>query len=119
MKVLDKWSEDPNPHVRRLTSEGTRPRLPWAMRIPSFIEDPSPVLPILERLKNDPDLYVRRSVANHMGDIGKDHLDLLLETCERWLAGASKELKWVIRHALRHPSKKGNEAALRIRAAAK
>lgn len=119
MDLLYKWINDPNPHVRRLCSEGTRPRLPWAMKIPSFIKDPSPCLPILETLKNDSDLYVRRSVANHLGDIGKDNLDILLDTCERWLDGASKELKWVIRHALRHPAKKENEEALRIRKAAK
>jgi len=119
MDILYKWVNDENPHVRRLTSEGTRPRLPWAIKIPSFVEDPSPSLPILEELKNDPDLYVRRSVANHLGDIGKDNLDILLETCERWLNGASTELKWVIRHALRHPAKKENKKALQIRKAAK
>ena len=119
MKVLYAWMNDPNPHVRRLCSEGTRPRLPWAMKIPSFVKDPSPSMPILEELKNDPDLYVRRSVANHLGDIGKDNLDLLLSTCESWLNGASKELKWVIRHALRTPAKKEHKEALRIRKAAK
>ena len=119
LKILYNWMQDVNPHVRRLCSEGTRPRLPWSSTIPSLVKDPSPALIILETLKNDEDLYVRRSVANHLGDIGKDHLDLLLDTCERWLEGASKELKWVIRHALRHPSKKGNERALAIRQAAK
>lgn len=119
MERLYQWMSDENPHVRRLCSEGTRPRLPWAMRIPSFIKDPSPVLPILETLKNDPELYVRRSVANHLGDIAKDHQQLVLGICERWLPEASKELKWVIRHALRHPAKKGVEEALRIRLAAK
>lgn len=119
MEVLYKWIKDDNPHVRRLCSEGTRPRLPWSAKIDSFVKDPSPSLPILEALKNDPDLYVRRSVANHVGDIGKDNLDLALELCEKWLKDASKELKWVIRHALRHPSKKGNTKALEIRTAAK
>ena len=119
MKVLYAWMHDDDPHVRRLCSEGTRPRLPWSTKIPSFVKDPSPSLPILEALKNDPNLYVRRSVANHLGDIGKDHLEILLTTCEKWLDGASKELKWVIRHALRHPDKKGNERASQIRLAAK
>lgn len=119
MKVLYEWMNDSNPHVRRLCSEGTRPRLPWAMKIPSFVNDPTPALPILEQLKNDPDLYVRRSVANHLGDIGKDNLDLVLNICENWLKGASTELKWVIRHALRHPAKKENSIALQIRKAAK
>lgn len=119
MEYMYEWMNDKNPHVRRLSSEGTRPRLPWAMKIPSFTIDPSPSIPILESLKNDPELYVRRSVANHLGDIGKDNIDILLETCEKWLDGASKELKWVIRHALRHPAKKENQKALKIRVAAK
>ena len=94
MKVLYQWMYDSNPHVRRLCSEGTRPRLPWALKISSFVKDPSPSMPILEQLKNDQDLYVRRSVANHLGDIGKDNLELLLNTCENWLTNASHELKW-------------------------
>jgi 3-methyladenine DNA glycosylase AlkC len=116
---LHKWISDPNPHVRRLCSEGSRPRLPWAKRIPSFIVNPTPVLPILETLKDDQSLYVRRSVANHLGDIAKDHPDLVFEICERWLEGSSNQIKWVIRHALRHPAKKGDKVALKIRAAAK
>ncbi len=112
---LLEWTRDPDPHVRRLCSEGARPRLPWAMRIPAFIKDPRPVLPILETLKDDPDLYVRRSVANHLGDIAKDHPELAFEICERWVEGASAERKWLIRHAVRHPAKKGVKAALRLR----
>lgn len=119
LKLLKKWAQDPNPHVRRLCSEGSRPRLPWAIRIPAFVKDPSPALPILEKLKDDPALYVRRSVANHIGDIAKDHLGLALEICESWLPGASSERKWVIRHALRYPAKKGSKAALKLRLAAK
>lgn len=112
---LLEWTHDSSPHVRRLCSEGSRPRLPWAVRIPSFIADPRPVLPILEALKDDPELYVRRSVANHLGDIAKDHPKLAFEICERWLVGASPERRWLIRHALRHPAKKGVPAALRLR----
>ncbi|HMP83608.1 MAG TPA: DNA alkylation repair protein [Verrucomicrobiota bacterium] len=112
---LREWTLDPDPHVRRLCSEGTRPRLPWAMRIPSFIKDPRPTLPILEALKDDPELYVRRSVANHVGDIAKNHPALAFDLCERWLNGASAERKWLIRHALRHPAKKGVKAALQLR----
>jgi len=117
--VLYSWMNDPDPHVRRLCSEGTRPRLPWAQKIGLLVADPSPSLPILEKLKNDEDLYVRRSVANHVGDIAKDHLELAMELCESWLPNASKELKWVIRHALRHPAKKNVEKALEIRTRAK
>ena len=116
---LLEWTHDPDPHVRRLCSEGARPRLPWAMRIPAFIEDPRPVLPILEALKDDPELYVRRSVANHLGDIAKDHPALAFEVCERWLVDASPERRWVIRHSLRHPDKKGVKAATQLRRRAK
>jgi 3-methyladenine DNA glycosylase AlkC len=116
---LHEWTRDSDPHVRRLCSEGTRPRLPWAMRIPAFIKDPRPVLPILDALKDDADLYVRRSVANHVGDIAKDHSELAFEICERWLNGASVERKWLVRHALRHPAKKGVKAALRLHQLAK
>lgn len=112
---LMKWTRDPDPHVRRLCSEGTRPRLPWASRIPGFVKDPTPVLPILGKLKDDADLYVRRSVANHVGDIAKDHPTLAFQLCERWLDGASAERKWLIRHAVRHPAKQGAPAALRLR----
>ncbi|PCJ63605.1 MAG: DNA alkylation repair protein [Bacteroidetes bacterium] len=118
-KVLYQWMENPDPHVRRLCSEGTRPRLPWAQKIQSLVLDPSPSFRILENLKNDPDLYVRRSVANHIGDIAKDNLDIAMGICESWLPNSSNELKWVIRHALRHPAKKGNTRALGIRTAAK
>ena len=114
---------DENPHIRRLCSEGTRSRLPWATKIDSFVKDPSPVLHILELLKDDSDLYVRRSVANHVGDIAKDHLDLAMNLCETWLgtesSPASKELKWVIRHAVRNPVKKGVAKAIELRVAAK
>lgn len=116
---LLEWVSDPDPHVRRLCSEGTRPRLPWAARIPAFISNPEPVLPILDALKNDENLYVRRSVANHLGDIAKDHPEMVFGICERWLKEASNEVKWLIRHALRHPAKKENKTALQLRAAAK
>jgi 3-methyladenine DNA glycosylase AlkC len=118
-KVFD-WLNDPNPHVRRLCTEGTRPRLPWGKRIPSFISNPQLTFPLLETLKNDPSLYVRRSVANHLGDIAKDHPEFAFSMCERWLKeDASNDLRWVIRHAVRHPAKKGDPRALAIRAAAR
>lgn len=120
LEMVSEWLNDPNPHVRRLCTEGTRPKLPWGKRIPSFISNPRPTLPILEYLKDDKSLYVRRSVANHLGDIAKDHPEVVFSTCEHWLqTGASKDLQWLIRHAIRHPAKKGNARALNIRAAAK
>lgn len=118
LERLLQWTDDPDPHVRRLCSEGTRPRLPWAMRLPAFDADPTPVLPLLEKLKNDPELYVRRSVANHLGDIAKRHPERVFELCRRWLADADNELRWLIRHALRHPAKKRVPAAVQLRAAA-
>ena len=116
---LLEWTKDPDPHVRRLCSEGVRPRLPWAIRIPALIRDPRPVIPILEALRDDPEEYVRRSVANHLGDIAKDHPALAFEIGERWVSGASEDRKWLIRHAVRHPAKHGVAAALRLRELAK
>ncbi|NJM41432.1 MAG: DNA alkylation repair protein [Anaerolineae bacterium] len=119
LATLIKWTSDPSPHVRRLCSEGTRPRLPWGKRIQAFIANPEPTLSILEALKDDDSLYVRRSVANHLGDIAKDHPETVFALCERWLKGASAERKWLIRHAVRHPAKMQNKVALRLRTAAK
>lgn len=118
LQQLTQWLNDPDPHVRRLCSEGSRPRLPWGARIPQLIADPTPALPILEALKSDPSLYVRRSVANHLGDIAKDHPSLVFALCERWLSNADKDLQWVIRHAVRHPARQGHATALALRKAA-
>lgn len=114
LAVLRTWARDPSPHIRRLVSEGTRPRLPWAPRLRRFQEDPRPVLELLELLKDDPELLVRRSVANNLNDIGKDNPDLLVQTCRRWAKDASEERSWVIRHALRSAVKRGDQGALRI-----
>lgn len=111
---LREWAEDPSPDVRRLVSEGTRPRLPWAPRLRRFQLDPTPVLGLLELLKDDPSLYVRRSVANNLNDIGKDHPDLLVDTCRRWLEDATEERRWLVRHALRSAIKRGDPAALEV-----
>ncbi|MGY8902463.1 MAG: DNA alkylation repair protein [Flavobacteriales bacterium] len=119
LQLFYQWMNDENPHVRRLCSEGTRPRLPWAKKLDSFISNPEPCIPILERLKDDPDLYVRRSVANHVGDIAKDNLEVALSLCEKWLKNPSSELKWVIRHALRNPVKRNVKRAIELRNAAK
>jgi 3-methyladenine DNA glycosylase AlkC len=108
MKV---WAKHTDEHVRRLASEGCRPRLPWAMALPEFKKDPHPILPILEQLRDDPSEYVRRSVANNLNDISKDHPELVLQLAEQW-QGKSKATDWVIRHGLRSLLKNGHPRAL-------
>lgn len=111
---LRQWASDPSHHVRRLVSEGTRPRLPWAPRLRGFQKDPAPVLALLELLKDDPELYVRRSVANNLNDIGKDHPEVLTQTVQRWLKGASENRQWIVGHALRSAVKRGEAGALKV-----
>lgn len=111
---LKVWAHDDSAHVRRLVSEGTRPRLPWAPRLREFQQDPRPVLELLELLKDDPELYVRRSVANNLNDIGKDHPALLVATAKRWMQDAGKERRWLIRHALRSAVKRAEPAVLEL-----
>ncbi len=111
---LEKWTKDPSVFVRRLVSEGTRPRLPWAHRLRQFQKDPGPVLALLELLRDDPELYVRRSVANNLNDIGKDHPSLLVETARRWMIDATDERRWLVRHALRFLVKRGDPGALAV-----
>ena len=113
MPTLRAWAVDPDPAVRRLASEGSRPRLPWAMALPKFKQDPALVLALLELLKDDPSERVRKSVANHLNDISKDHPDVALEVGERWL-GHSKERDWIVKHALRTLLKAGDRRALRL-----
>jgi 3-methyladenine DNA glycosylase AlkC len=109
---LRDWTQDPSQHVRRLVSEGTRPRLPWAPRLRTFQKDPRPVVELLELLKDDPELYVRRSVANNLNDIGKDHPQLLTEIAKRWLRDAGAERRWIVGHALRSAVKRADAGAL-------
>ena len=126
LKTLSRWTRDSSPHVRRLVSEGTRPRLPWAMRLREFQKNPNLSLPLLEELKDDPELYVRRSVANHLGDIAKDLPGFAFDVCRKWLKEVrnsddpmrTKNRRWIVRHALRHPAKKGVPRAVAIRKAA-
>lgn len=111
---LDRWTGDASAHVRRLVSEGTRPRLPWAPRLRAFQRDPAPVLDLLERLRDDPSAYVRRSVANNLNDIGKDHPGVLAATAARWAEDAGPERLRLIRHALRSRVAAGDPAALAV-----
>ncbi len=114
LEILHKWVHDDNEHVRRLVSEGTRPRLPWAPQLPDFIADPSPALEILTYLQDDESLYVRRSVANHLNDITKDHPERVIDTLEMWQKDATEGTQWLINHALRTLVKKGDSRALAL-----
>lgn len=113
MAYMKRWAADENFHLRRLASEGCRPRLPWAMALSGFKKDPKPILPILEKLKDDPSEYVRMSVANNLNDISKDHPDVVLDTCKRW-QGSSKNTDWIIKRACRTLLKEGNTQALML-----
>ncbi len=111
---LEKWSSHDNVHVRRLVSEGTRPRLPLFSRLPRYIKDPAPVILLLDKLKDDSHLYVRRSVANNLNDISKDNPKVVTDLLLEWSVDASSERLWLIKHALRTLLKQGNQAALSI-----
>lgn len=111
-QMLD-WAKHRNEHVRRLASEGCRPRLPWGRALNAFKKDPSPILPILETLKDDPSEYVRRSVANNLNDIAKDHPELVLKIAKNWL-GKSKPTDRLVKHALRTLLKQAHPKALKL-----
>lgn len=113
MNQMLKWSLHPNEHVRRLASEGCRPRLPWGMVLRDLKEDPAPILPILNNLKEDESLYVRKSVANNLNDISKDHPNLVLEIASEWIDN-HPYTKWIIKHACRTLLKQGNPKALSL-----
>ncbi len=108
---MKRWSGHDNAAVRRLATEGARPRLPWAMALPSLKKDPSPILPILESLKNDPSEYVRRSVANNLNDISKDNSAIVIELVKKWI-GKTKATDWVVKHGCRTLLKEGNTTVL-------
>lgn len=113
MKHVHRWARSPDRHVRRLASEGIRPRLPWGTRLGMFVANPSPILPILNLLKDDPEDYVRRSVANNLNDIAKDHPDLVAEIATDWLADTPSLLRSrLVRHACRTLIKKGHQPTL-------
>jgi 3-methyladenine DNA glycosylase AlkC len=112
LATLQHWCSDPSPHVRRLVSEGSRPRLPWGMQLRPLIADPSPTLPLLAALQDDPSPYVRRSVANHLNDIAKDHPTVVVDWLRRYLPDASPERRALLRHASRSLIKAGDTAVL-------
>lgn len=112
LAIITAWADHPDEHVRRLVSEGTRPRLPWGVQLKALVADPSPMLDTLKSLRDDPSEYVRRSVANHLNDIAKDHPDLVARVASQWLQGASKEREKLVRHACRTLIKQGHTGLL-------
>lgn len=107
------WSKHSDQNVRRLASEGCRPRLPWARALPDYKKNPAAIIPILKQLKEDSSEYVRRSVANNLNDIAKDHPDWVLRLAGEWL-GKRKETDWIIKHGCRTLLKQGNTGALEL-----
>ena len=105
-KYFRQWAKDENVEVRRLVSEGLRPRLPWGIRLKEFVQNPEPIIEFLEMLNDDKELYVRKSVANNINDIAKDHPELVIKTLKNW------NNRWVIKHGLRTLIKQGHPEAL-------
>jgi 3-methyladenine DNA glycosylase AlkC len=111
--TLATWAQDPDEHVRRLASEGSRPRLPWGLRLQALVRDPAPTLALLRALQDDPSDYVRRSVANHLNDIAKDHPALVAQWVERHLVDATPARRALLRHACRTLIKRGDARVLK------
>jgi len=117
MKQMLAWSKHKHWGVRRLSSEGCRPRLPWAMALPNLKKDPTPIIPILENLKDDVSRFVRLSVANNLNDIAKDNPETVIDLVRKWQRGSphkSDNLNWVIKHGCRTLLKQGNAQAMEI-----
>lgn len=113
LKVMNEWAEDKSVHVRRLSSEGSRPRLPWSFRLDTIIKDPKLTTSILEKLKADEELYVRKSVANHLNDISKDNTAYMIRLVKSW-DHSNPNTKWIIKHASRNLIKQGHSDSLAI-----
>lgn len=113
LRTMEKWAENKSEHIRRLASEGSRPRLPWSFKLDAIIKDPSLTQKILEKLNADDSLYVRKSVANHLNDFSKDHPEYMLNLVGKW-DKKNKHTAWIIKHACRTLIKKGNAQALSI-----
>lgn len=114
LRVIAAWTTHPDLHIRRLASEGTRPRLPWAPRLPESIADPTPALPLLDALYRDDSEYVRKSVANHLNDISRDHPDIAIDVAARWLSAPAPTTTRLVRHGLRTLIKSGHADALAL-----
>lgn len=118
LKFLGDLTDHPNVHVRRWVSEGTRPRLPWGIRLRAIQERPEHTIPLLEALRYDEELYVRKSVANHLNDISKDHPERVVRLLRAWRkeapAAHREKIEWITRHALRGLIKQGHPGALAL-----
>lgn len=113
MAQMYAWSKHENEPIRRLASEGCRPQLPWGQALTKYKKDPAPILPILEQLKADPSLYVRKSVANNLNDISKTHPDLVVKLAKDW-CGNNEYTDWIVKHGCRTLLKKGNRDVLSL-----
>lgn len=112
--IIGGWTVSPDTDVRRLASEGTRPYLPWSIRVPALIARPGATVPVLDTLYGDESEYVRRSVANHLNDLSRDHADLTVATARRWLAAPAPTTERLVRHGLRTLLKRGHPGALEL-----
>ncbi len=113
MAQMYTWSKHENEHIRRLASEGCRPQLPWGQALVKYKKDPTPIRPILEQLKTDSSLYVRKSVANNLNDISKTHPDLVTKIAKDWY-GENEYTNWIVKHGCRTLLKKGNRDVLAL-----
>lgn len=113
LRIMVRWAEDEDAHVRRLASEGSRPRLPWAGKLDAIIAAPERTRPILEKLKADESLYVRKSVANHLNDISKENTAYMLDLVKQWDRN-DPNTAWIVKHACRTLIKKGDAKALAL-----
>lgn len=113
MDQMLKWATHPDHHIRRLASEGCRPRLPWAMALDIFKADPAPIMPILEQLKRDASVYVQKSVANNLNDISKDHPELIKQLARDWY-GENPQTNWIVKHGCRSLLRKGDPDILSL-----
>jgi 3-methyladenine DNA glycosylase AlkC len=102
LDIVNRWAQDKNVHVRRLASEGIRPRLPWAQKLSIFIDDPSPVFEILEHLKDDPSKFVQKSVGNNINDYLKENPAQARKLIARWSKNPTPQRQWILAHALRN-----------------
>ncbi|MBB2946477.1 3-methyladenine DNA glycosylase AlkC [Actinoplanes lutulentus] len=114
LPIVQEWTASPDHEVRRLATEGTRPYLPWSIRVPQILARPGVTMPILNALYRDDSEYVRRSVANHLNDLSRDQPDLVVDTARRWLTAPGTHTGQLVRHALRTLIKRGHPGALEL-----